>query len=97
MCALMGSLSLDIGQGSCNKVSFPKRVSSSLPTMNSDTCCSVLVDELVRRTDNEVGYSHSNFEKSSVQAGWLANFEKSWRYLLSITRVQGHLLRLQMW
>ena len=51
MCALMGSLSLDIGQGSCNKVSFSKRVSSSLPTMNSDTCCSMLEDEFVRRTD----------------------------------------------
>ena len=39
--------------------------------MNSETCCSTLGGEFVRRRDMGVGYSHSNFEKSSVKAGWL--------------------------
>ena len=70
-CALMGSLLLDVGQGRRNKVSFQKRVSSSLPKVNSNTCCSKLGGEFVRRRDMGVGYSHSNFGKSSVKAGWL--------------------------
>ena len=39
--------------------------------MNSDTCCSMLGGEFVRRREMGVGHSHSNFENSSVTAGWL--------------------------
>ena len=39
--------------------------------MNSDTCCSMLRGEFVRRSDMGVGHPHSNFEKFSVKAGWL--------------------------
>ena len=78
MCALMGSLSLDVVRSSCKKFSFPKRVSSSLPKMNSDTFCSMLGGESVRRGNMGVGCSYSNFEKSSVKAGWLV-VEIRWR------------------
>ena len=61
--------SLDVVQSSCNKVSAPKRVPSSLPKMNSDTGCDMLGGESVRRRGMGVGRSHSNFEKSSVKAG----------------------------
>ena len=69
MCAFMGNLSLDVVQGSSNKVAFSKRVPSSLPKMNSDICCSMMCGESVRRRDMGVGRSHSNFKKSSVKAG----------------------------
>ena len=74
----MGSLSLDVGQGNCNKLSFPKRVSSSLPKLNSDTCFSMLGGEFVRRRDMGIGHSYSSFEKSSVKPGWLM-VEINWR------------------
>ena len=51
MCALMGSLSLDVVQGICKNFYFPKRVSSPLPKMTSETFCSLLGGESIRRRD----------------------------------------------
>ena len=46
--------------------------------MISDNCFSMLDGESVRQRDMGVESSHSNFEKSSVKAGWLM-VEIRWR------------------
>ena len=74
----MCNLSLDVVQENSNKVFFPKRDCSSLPKMNSDTCCSMLGGESGSRRDMGAGCSHSNFEKSPVKACWLM-VESRWR------------------
>ena len=86
ICTLTGSLSLDVGKCCCNKVSFPKRVYSSIPNMNSDTCSSKLGGEFVRRMRMESGIRTTILRSPLwMLVGWWSRssgVSKSWRYVI---------------